>query len=76
MGLSLVRVIADLHRAALRLGDNAPGLLVELGLRRMMLACPDPNRSVTFMPTADVTERYPQIRDIGSMALWCAFPAR
>ena len=30
LGLSLVRVIADLHRAVLRLGDNAPGLLVEL----------------------------------------------
>ncbi len=30
LGLSLVRVIAELHGADLRLRDNAPGLLVEL----------------------------------------------
>ena len=34
LGLSLVRAVADLHGASIELGDNDPGLRVELRLRR------------------------------------------
>jgi signal transduction histidine kinase len=47
LGLSLVKAVAGLHGADLVLGDNRPGLIVTLRLRRNSVTHPIPNGAVT-----------------------------